>query len=393
MSLLKKILQFPTELIDIATHSYEQYKYESNATFHWNQLEVDKKELQKIKQEVEVEASPKEIPTLSETDKTLVKEIMKTTNKKNLNNITRTNAYLTFFQNNMEVHWALLAHLVSRNGGWNMTDLKGSILQEVFTEKRRTDYFLFLERANFLIFHDAYPQLLLYEESKKRRKNLFYLLPYFGVSSFMKPIWEHFLYNQDSKLLTIALIINEQHYIEKPVIRNLYFESNVINTWPFQAQELLQFNLVLFPYIYKTSKIRLAGISVTNFTSISTRINVGKRLYGILFGIKPIFQDCLAFINNHPHSGSRSDYWPHIFTPNKGSETNKIYSPHLTEAWKDEEAQGISTKDWFKNTGTFHYFSSVKTPRNFDVTLKYEKLIKQMRAASAAYQFTDSLKG
>ncbi|MGR5913912.1 DUF2515 family protein [Bacillus pacificus] len=54
--------------------------------------------------------------------------------------------------------------MVSRNGGWNMTDLKGIYIRNCYL--RRSIYFLFfLERSNWLIFQDVYPQFLLYEQS------------------------------------------------------------------------------------------------------------------------------------------------------------------------------------------------------------------------------------
>ncbi|QHN49242.1 DUF2515 domain-containing protein [Geobacillus stearothermophilus] len=104
----------------------------------------------------------------SDDEAAAVAMIRQKTAEHNLNNITRTAAYFTFFERHPEVHWAFLAHLVSRNGGWNMTDLRGSLLPLLLPEKTIAPLFLFLKRANALIFHDAYPQLLLYEESKRR---------------------------------------------------------------------------------------------------------------------------------------------------------------------------------------------------------------------------------
>ncbi|UTW69707.1 DUF2515 family protein [Anaerobacillus sp. HL2] len=43
--------------------------------------------------------------------------------------------------------------------------------------------FLTYERANWLIFSDAYPQLLLYEKSKQLQKPCFHLLKFFHALS------------------------------------------------------------------------------------------------------------------------------------------------------------------------------------------------------------------
>ncbi len=87
--------------------------------------------------------------------------------------MTRTRAYYQFYKRYPEIHWALLGHMVSRNGGWNMTDLKGDLYTKLLSEKDQFTFFSFLERGNWLIFQDVYPQFLLYEQSVKKSKNLF----------------------------------------------------------------------------------------------------------------------------------------------------------------------------------------------------------------------------
>lgn len=106
-------------------------------------------------------------------DQRIVERIREDTRAHNIDNIERTRAYLSFYQKHKQIHWSLLAHLVSRNAGWSMTDLRGELLPRLLRPKEQQDYFSFLERGNWLIFHDAYPQLLLYEESVRRQTNLF----------------------------------------------------------------------------------------------------------------------------------------------------------------------------------------------------------------------------
>src|SRR3954466_2277733 len=65
-------------------------------------------------------------PSLEE--KMLIEHIRNQTRLLNQNNVTRTKAYLDFYKLHPEIHWAFLGHMVSRNGGWNMTDLKGEFL-------------------------------------------------------------------------------------------------------------------------------------------------------------------------------------------------------------------------------------------------------------------------
>lgn len=44
-------------------------------------------------------------------------------------------AYYDYYLRYPEIHWAFLGHMVSRNGGWNMTDLKGDLLSRLLSEK------------------------------------------------------------------------------------------------------------------------------------------------------------------------------------------------------------------------------------------------------------------
>ncbi len=262
--------------------------------------------LQTIKEELMMKS--KKHPTLtlpqeslSQEERLLVEKIDKQLSRCNRNNVTRTKAYLDFYKNHPEIHWAFLAHMVSRNGGWNMTDLKGDFLTELISEKERTSFFLFLERSNWLIFQDAYPQLLLYEESLKRGKPLFNLLSRFHVSTFMETIWNHFHNYHDPTLLTNALIINEQSYIEKRVVQNPEYQNKVLNTLEFLLQELFSFTHLLFPYQYN-GKIKLVGETLGQFSTLHDRIYLGKRLYTLLFRDKNRRQNILSWANHQPHT-------------------------------------------------------------------------------------------
>src|SRR5262245_496884 len=49
--------------------------------------------------------------------------ILKRRDRSNKNNLTRTNYYYAYWKTHPEVPWALMANLVSRNAGYQMTDL------------------------------------------------------------------------------------------------------------------------------------------------------------------------------------------------------------------------------------------------------------------------------
>ncbi|HWO98244.1 MAG TPA: DUF2515 family protein [Bacillus sp. (in: firmicutes)] len=172
----------------------------------------------------------------------IVKFIRAATAQSNRNNVTRTQAYLDFFIRNPEIHGAFLAHLVSRNGGYNMTDLKGDLAGDLLSSSKSKPFFIFLNAP----------------------------MPAFSVSSFMSIMRDHYLYYKNDSLLAFSLIINEQHYIEKRVISSAY-SKNVLDTWQFTLQNLTGFTQVILPY-YEQGRIRLSGTTVQYFNSVSKRI-------------------------------------------------------------------------------------------------------------------------
>ncbi|KMM36505.1 DUF2515 family protein [Guptibacillus hwajinpoensis] len=298
----------------------------------------------------------------------LIETIQQKTATYNQNNVTRTKAYLDFFQQHPEIHWAFLAHLVSRNAGWTMTDLKGEYLPRILSPKQQEAFFSFLERGNWLIFQDAYPQLLLYRESKKKATSLFHLLPAFHVSSFMNVCWENYLRKGKVDLLTIGLIINEQHYIESRLIQMKDYQQTVFHTLAFQLQNLLNTNTLLFPK-QDDKAVNLIGETAHHFLYVKERINLGKRLYAQLFSSDAIVYGVLKWAESHPHTGSRKDYWPHLFHTVKEGEPNarrelknctimkgpRIYSPPLT-VWKDVTHPAPHRGDWFTTLKPLNLF-------------------------------------
>ena len=80
---------------------------------------------------------------LSGEDQQLLQRIRLKTEQLNVNNVTRTKAYLDFYIAHPEIHWAFLGHMVSRNGGWNMTDLKGEFLTRAYGGTIQTRFLFF----------------------------------------------------------------------------------------------------------------------------------------------------------------------------------------------------------------------------------------------------------
>ncbi|WP_160645676.1 DUF2515 family protein [Chengkuizengella marina] len=339
----------------------------------------------------------------TKVEQEIIDKIQEKTKTNNLNNNTRTQAYLEVYKRNSNLHWAFLAHMVSRNGGWNMTDLKGEFLPRLLNNEKRLATFLMLERANALIFQDAYPQLLLYEESFRLNKNLFHLLDAFHISKFMRPFWDFFWSNQQqSTLLTIALIINEQNYIEKRVVLNPKYKEKVLDKFYFKTQSILQLNQVLFPMItsHQNDKKDLVGVTVQNFSNLKERIEVGKKLYTILFCYPDYYQAIKTFSTQVPHTGSRVDYCPELFSKKKSASSNysmqkiigcklkkgaePLFSPELTEIWSNVPFQSTTQEDWFMDLSILKHFKKIKPPITLEMTHNYCQALNKIELAVMA---------
>ncbi len=328
----------------------------------------------------------------------LVHWIKQETKSLNINNVTRTMAYLEYYRRNPEIHWSLLAHMVSRNAGWNMTDLKGEFLPKLLSEEERNYYFMWLERGNWLIFQDAFPQLLLYEASKLDRNPLFHLLKDLSVSSFMRPIWKEFWANGNSSKLTMALIINEQNYIESRIVQNDFFKEKVLNKTAFALQDRLNLNYILFPTERKGNDSIMLGDIVHDFTQLEKRITIGKRLYSILFHYPTHLESIFSWATEKRHSGSRKDYWDHLFTDVRESIPGRLYNPHIHEcelkqgvpkiyspslhfAWKEIVHEPPAVFDWFQQTNASPNLTPVFVEDGYLIKKKYCKSIEKLSLA------------
>ncbi|WP_010271249.1 DUF2515 family protein [Paenibacillus senegalensis] len=383
-----------------------------------------------------------------------VETIREHTETANRNNLTRTQAYLDIYLKHPELHWAFLAHMVSRNGGWNMTDLRGDLLSRLLDKEQIEALFALLEKANALIFQDAYPQLLLYAESKRQGKPLFALLPHFGVSRFMLPLWEQFWKEGHEPLLAIGLIINEQQYIQRRVVENKELQSKAYpHSWERIMQAALQLNQIVFPWLPESAKETLRPLSAANhpapttqlfgrvlenFSDLQERIEFGKQLYALLFADPARHRGFLRFAQAVPHSGSRADYWPHVFTaapahaadaqargavrpaepqhagaqagahaaePTRAAQAGaqqrsslaagdgrdaahaaaqRHASPALGDAWPDRTLGEVERYDWFGDLSAIAYLTTAKLAEPVDITREHSACWRKLELAAAA---------
>lgn len=360
-----------------------------------------------LQQRLASPAPPADPAELTGEDRELYARIRTATDRANRNNLTRTAAYWELFVQAPELHWALLAHLVSRNGGYNMTDLRGEPLGASFQAEEAERLFQFLERANFLIFRDAYPQLLLYLASRDAGRKLFHLLPYFGVSQFMGVVWERFWDSNDSELLTMALVVNEQNYIEQRVVCNPQYRP-VTTSLAFKLQTAFNLTQVVFPFEQLSAKpeVQLAGQAVDTFLSLTERIDTGRRLYAILYGRSDVYEGVRRFAERAPHTASRSDYWPHLYNAMRRAEdvgsryhprvhelflkkgASPLYSPSLGDAWPDvQDPKPPGGEDWCTKVEMVEELYSTRPAKGYNLTHEYGNKLMLMEKAVAAEEW------
>lgn len=310
-------------------------------------------------------------------EKAIIHTIKKKTEIANMDNISRTQSYQKFYVRNSEIRWSFLASMVSRNAGWNMTDLEGRYYATVLPRLVKKHLFLIYEQANWIIFLDAFPQLLLYEESKRRRIPLFHLLEFFNVSLFMEKEWTFFWEKKDMNRLMTALIINEQNKIQKPVIENSYFKKHVFHTALFKVQDMLHISAVIFP----TIEGGMYGFSVYQFETLQKRIELGKKLAWLLF--HPTYKRLFyKFALQTTHTGSREDYEYYL----RG--TRKSYTPALRDVYSLVAHEEITMRDWFCEDSKMNALFLFEEPKD-EVNIKewYRRKREQIYAVSIVNRF------
>lgn len=300
----------------------------------------------------------------------VTKTITKAIEKWNIDNISRTVFYQDFFNRNPEIKWSFLAAMVSRNAGWSMTDLQGEWFPKAIKEEQLMKLFLTYERANWIIFADAAPQLLLYELGKKANTSFFHFGRDLGISCFMLEEWKTFLELGDQDRLMTALIINEQHVIEGPLMEHHLYAKKVFRSLLFTIQDWFHFSTVLFP----TVRGELFGLSVSGFRHTRNRIKLGKSLAKLLFHPN-YFSAFYHFAMKVAPTGSRYDYERFMGKRREGPMLRQVY-PIIPHHQQDK-------KDWFRGQLLVKKMMKVEAelPDKVLISDWYERKRSQIRIA------------
>ncbi len=88
----------------------------------------------------------------TEEEKTIVYNMKREIEIANMDNISRTECYQEYYVRNSEIRWAFLASMVSRNAGWNMTDLEGRYYATVLPSNSKKTFVFNLRRSKLDYF-------------------------------------------------------------------------------------------------------------------------------------------------------------------------------------------------------------------------------------------------
>lgn len=230
---------------------------------------------------------------------------------RNVDNVARTDSYLELYAwtraDGRDLPWVLMAHLVSRNAGYLMTDLArtldGRQVEPSLADAMRT-LFLLLERANYLIFLDAWHHVLHHLGGRTDA-----LAPP-RTPAFMVDAWRR--YEADApappaalpaaleRRIVLELVHNEQHLIEHRAVHHPHLAAGLRLLALVEAsgrEKPLHFALDDAP-----------AITVAGFAQVARRIDAGRRIFDDVIADRGRRDALYAWARATPHTGSRDVY-------------------------------------------------------------------------------------
>jgi hypothetical protein len=248
---------------------------------------------------------------------------------RNTDNVSRTHSYLELYaytrEHGPELPWLFMAHLVSRNAGYMMTDLaraldddrtprEGPIREAIF------NLMALLERANYLIFHDAWFHVLHHLLGRSAQ------LPEGRTPQFVRAAWPRYEAaardGVDAALersLVLELVHNEQHFIEHRVVHNPRYQAGQ------QSLAMIESSGREKPMVFPVGD---AQIRVGRFADLRRRIETGAIIFDEVLADRAQRDAAFAWALANPHTGARAVYG------GRGYRT-------LRESWPVERVRGI----------------------------------------------------
>jgi hypothetical protein len=217
---------------------------------------------------------------------------------RNVDNVARTASYLELYAaaraRGVELPWLLMAHLVSRHAGVLMTDVAHDEGLSVFVPEARIELFLMLERANFIIFYDAWRHVLAHLLGTTDRLAA-------PIPEYMRRAWRAYeaaLAGRPTRALerrlVLDLVTNEQNLIGTRVLARPRFGRAlaIISVFEEAGRD-------------RPIKSPVAGASVRvgGFRHLDRRIDAGMRIFEETLEQEVDREALFAWAVAHPHVG------------------------------------------------------------------------------------------
>ncbi len=233
--------------------------------------------------------------------------------ERNVDNVARTASYLELYAwtrtQGRELPWVFMAHLVSRNAGYLMTDLARTMgdprTAPALLEPMR-NLFVLLERANWLIFWDAWHHVL-HHLSGRTAELAGPRAPRFMIDAWHR--WEADVATAggpDAALerrIVVELVHNEQHLIEHRAVHHadLAAGRRLLEMVEMSGRE----KPLHFPDVGRGGwpEIRVGG-----FAQLDRRIATGARIFDEVLVDRGHRDALFAWAQAHPHTGDRAVY-------------------------------------------------------------------------------------
>jgi hypothetical protein len=228
---------------------------------------------------------------------------------RNVDNVTRTESYLELYAHTRgqgrELPWLFMAHMVSRHAGYLMSDL-GRTLADERTPKTEMvvsvieNVMALLERANFLIFADAWTHVLLHLLGRRAEPA--------DTPQFMRAAWLRYetaslrgaaIDRTLERALVMDLVHNEQHFIERRVVNHPSFAAGLATIELIEREG--REKPIHFPVT--THEIRVAG-----FADLTRRITAGARIFDEVLADRARRDQIYVWARAHAHTGARTVY-------------------------------------------------------------------------------------
>jgi len=239
---------------------------------------------------------------------------------RNVDNVARTESYLELYAHTRgkgtELPWLFMAHMVSRNAGYLMSDLARTLADERTPRTPSVvgvieNVMALLERANYLIFHDAWHHVLAHLLGRTGE-------PTGHTPAFMRAAWLRYevavkrahpgtpgatpgatIDRALERALVMDLVHNEQHFIERRVVQNPRYAAGLATIEMIEREG--REKPIHFP-------IGDVEIRVGGFFDLTRRITTGARIYDEILADRGRRDALYVWARSNPHTGSRAVY-------------------------------------------------------------------------------------